>query len=613
MSKRMFLLAGFVVPFMASAVDLESDLRDYTMGRMEADKLVLKEDLSALRVQQRELGKRISTTDLKTLQDAMGREESKAILLREMRARSVGRIDKKLLEQVTFDNTDIEKLAVYAGKKVEDAEKALRTAESDKTVLEKSLQEAKKQQIPTVEIERNLAKQTSEVEEKKRVLAAAKSGETSVFKEVDVPNTMMKLVGELRTTKDGNHEIVYNLKANINEFTKLPDKVRKNMSDLEIAEYFDKKIGKNVGSTYLIEGLLDASSLDAALKQAHEDKAVASVLENFKQRSEDEKYEAESTLKDKQEDYKEKTDGREKARELKEARAKEKVATWLQSHSAKKPNGEDMDPCEVLIKAVGWKDLPEKAQQQCADQAPEKAAKKTETDKSAADAQRAQVEKQMADTNNQLLGLVQHCLGLYRNQNAQSANRSVIDTIQPIYEQMLKQGFSCEFFSEMIGQSVINGANPVADITLNQDDAVSQSQRIVTTTMKTKEGNEKLERERSCTAKIMQIAANSLALAAGSSPMGLADPALQSDPKVQQLLRYQSTSIALLAALDRERQARLDEANNKFGGLNNGANGVRPQGVPTVGVSGTGRSSGVLPSGATVPVQNREKPRYLNR
>jgi hypothetical protein len=296
----------------------------------------------------------------------------------------------------------------------------------------------------------------------------------------------------------------------------------------------------------------------------------------------------------------------EKQREI---RARQKVLEYL----ARNPTLKDGDPCEILVKAVVWKDLPQNAKQECAEKNPEVAAKKEElakpeeeVGKSQAEAERAQIVTAMKAAQEQFQGLVQHCLGLYRNMNAQAEQKSIVDAIQPVYEQMLKQGFTSEFFAELIGQNAL--MQGMMDFTQDPGDMPDQARRIVDSTPRTKEGLEKLNRERESIARMLKISGGSLGMVAGASPMGLSDPALQGDPKVAQLIRYHSAATALLAAIDNQVDARRQGESARIRSIDvgSGSGDMSPQssGVPRVGGA---RSQGLVPNaqGQTRPADRR--------
>jgi hypothetical protein len=301
----------------------------------------------------------------------------------------------------------------------------------------------------------------------------------------------------------------------------------------------------------------------------------------------------------------------EKQREI---RARQKVLEYL----ARNPNLKDQaDPCDVMIKAVGWKDLPQTTKQECAEKNPEILAKKEDAEKQnekapepKQDEEKAQIMAQMKAMQEHWQGLVQHCLGMVRNMNAQAEQKSIVDAIQPIYEQMLKQGFTSEFFAELIGQNAL--MQGMMDFTQDPGEMPDQARRIVDSTPKTKDGLDKLNRERESIARMLKISGGSLGMVAGASPMGLSDPALQGDPKVSQLIRYHSAATALLAAIDAQLDSRRQGERARIQSIDAGSGGgdlsAQSSGVPVVGGA---RSGSLAPAsgGANVRPADRSKPR----
>jgi hypothetical protein len=320
-------------------------------------------------------------------------------------------------------------------------------------------------------------------------------------------------------------------------------------------------------------------------------------------------------------DIEDKKNDKQRVDDLKATNAKIAVAQWLKTNDPK-----DLDTCQVVMKALKNKfdDLPTLAKQQCSEYDPAIKAKRDADEKAEKDKVAKANAEQAQKVGQEFGGLVQHCMDYYKNQSAQAAAgpKSVIDPIQGIYEQMLKQGFACTFFGELAGNAAI--ASTAVDLS---SDVNEDANRIVGSVPNTKDGNDKLKSEKSCTEKLVKIAGNTLAMVAGSSPYGLNDPQLQQDAKVQTLIKNFSAAQALLRAIDEQLSVRVTADQSKIQGINrNGTsggvgvqsvNGVSTNGVPVVGgvpANGTSMMGGSIPADRrSIPGSTlRNRPR-LNR
>lgn len=202
-------------------------------------------------------------------------------------------------------------------------------------------------------------------------------------------------------------------------------------------------------------------------------------------------------------------------------------------------------------------------------------------------------EEKSKDLASNFEAIAQYCLSMYRNQAAQSGMKSIVDTVGPAWQQMLKQGMTSKMFAEMIGD-VVTG-----DMTLDADSPV-RAGRIVRSVPLTKEGYDELLQERESVGKILKISGNLLAQLAASSPLGLMDPALQMDPKVQQLMAYHKAATTLNRSI-------TDEINNRgpYGNpYNNGR--LAPLSVPVIGNGSS--TNGVRPADRRQILNNNTGP-----
>ncbi len=436
----------------------------------------------------------------------------------------------------------------------------------------------------------------------------------------------------LTKRKDGKgYDVAFNVSPSKDYFSSIKNKqVLDKLGPEKIKEEIEKlreKLGtKSVVMATNSDGQISEESWKKALGSAHRQILLGSegVLKDTMADLlfETDKSKEGSALAEKYFELSELSNSTEREDAKRDLLAKRAVLAFMRAN-----NTDGMDFCTIIIRAMGggdgkkskndgFKNLPRRAKQDCAEHDPELIAKK-EAEASEEDARaKAEFAEQMQRENAALVGAIQGCRAMAQSQGQQQPqNQSLVDAVQPIYEAMLKKGFTSEFYAQMIGDSLVAGA--FNDITVNTDDLVGRAGKIVKSTPRTKEGNEKLLSERETNAKIMQIAANTLGMVASASPMGLNEPQIAQDPKVMQLMKALANSTAVVTAIDGALQERRDADKAKyFGGSNSGqlAGGAANPAVmsPVTGgqVGGGAASAGSIQNRPRPAVTRKKSPNY---
>ena len=350
-------------------------------------------------------------------------------------------------------------------------------------------------------------------------------------------------------------------------------------------------------------------------------------------------------------ELKEKTDSKERLEKQKEQLAKIKVAEWLRLNNPK-----DMESCDIMIKAVGFKDLPKEEKILCADKDPAKIAKESEAEAgksskageasdSNSDPQEEQkraeeFKRRQAALAQEMAGLRQHCDMIAQRNAALVATEKMIAPINKIYEYITENGKDSEFFVQLVGP------RSEADAFFNGGgDDVTEAVKLVGKTPKNNAGNDKLKEERDIVARIMKnsylsVERTGTIMAGAINAQGMFDPALLqgADEKVRKMADFHNKAKMLLGVIDAELAARDAGNKNRFrplGGSTTGdaaSGGLPVSGVPMAadgsanGISGGSGNQVASPGGSLRPADQRRvdkskgprkgssnKPNYLGR
>jgi len=448
-----------------------------------------------------------------------------------------------------------------------------------------------------------------------------------VEKIIELKDSPFDLVAKVEKTGD-KWSLKYDLKVrdNLSSLSEkaLPSSIRKKFkNESEIHDFLDKQVRPLVNSKSVDIDLKGKDLNDPASKRAIEDalkravdtshnellfgKADAALRSGIKDKLE-ERYGTSDTseVSQKKDELKEAQNGEGKREDIAELEAKQRIAEWLRSNDPGKKTA-----CEVIADVFklkesesGWKKLPSKTQQQCAEYSPEERARVAHEEKTKKDEARklaeAAKESEPSDESGsnpaaseadaQFRQLVQYCLGYYRNMGAQSGMKSIVDTVGPIYNALEKQGLGCKTYARFMGElsdpNMLSFMPPNAlqekafEIVHPTDDEGRPLQPLT---------REELKKELKCLDSMVTMAGGSLGMVMGKagelSPMGLQDPNIQKDPKLQQLYRMFQAATELQAAVRGEIGARGEINQSRFRAV--GPNGQGGAGAPVVGPPGS--------------------------
>ncbi len=327
-------------------------------------------------------------------------------------------------------------------------------------------------------------------------------------------------------------------------------------------------------------------------------------------------------------------DGTEAKEKEKDLLAKKKVADWLKN--AENDPGA-MSSCEILVAALGgssekaWPQLPRSAREACADLSPEskqKIAQREKAEKAAeapATAPAANGSEGEERYSREMQQLTAYCQAYRQNAALGSANKSIVDTIAPLAAGLDRLGATSSYLGRMLGDladpqtdGLLKFFQSVGDQSQLQMILAEKAHMIATAETRDQKGEENLQKEKASLERMVSLAGHSLAQVVGQaglySPMGIMDPQIQADPKLQLLYRYYQGGSALLGAVTAELQTRADERLNArvnlMGGGGTGGMNLAPGSVP-VGNGGSAAPSprsGVRTNTRSAP-STRARPR----
>jgi hypothetical protein len=540
---------GWILSLSVSAVTfadvLDSSLKDYLVERVDSGPEDLKSDKARLIEKKKEISVPVKKEVVEEKRRDLERERAKLSLLRDLRAKTLGKIDSKVEVQTlvlsAFDNPQSQQ-------KIADLWTASEKIKKGETIETQPV------------VSRLPIDDTSPVDVVAQVALDAKGDPKLSFRFESNPSRNSKFSNETNR-KLTAAEIDSVIEKELNPI--LAEKPVEVLPGKEVKDSLKEAAGKSSDRTLL--GTKE-SALYAGLDQLEADK------DPTKSNSSAAKLNSE---------IKELTDNTDRQERLNELNAKIKVADWLAQNS---PNGKS--PCEVLIAAVGLKDLPKRMQQECGPSktAKEKSDADTESDSKKETAQKPAPEsivaKAQQDFEAEFTGIVNNCLSIYRNAAASSQTKGIVDTVKPIFDRLMLQGMTSPMIGELLTSDPMMMA--IGGMDMDPTELIDAASEIARSKPDTREAFNELERERKTAGKVLAIAGNLLSSLADASANGLADPAILQSPDVQKLIKYRTAAIAVMEATSREIDSRRARNMSRLRGI--GSSGVRGGGgVPVVG------------------------------
>jgi hypothetical protein len=423
-------------------------------------------------------------------------------------------------------------------------------------------------------------------------------------------------------TKDKKKTVKVSLELDPEKMKKLPASITDKLSDDEIKEFFDKKVGENV-----LEKTFDEKKTDEEIVSAMGKDAVANELKNGAKdalkeaqdnigSTDDAKQEdPESELGKKQKELNEKL-GVGNEDEKRNLKNKLKIAKFLKDY----PEARGMEACDVMLKALTWNEMSDEARASCKERDPKRNERKKELADNTTAEERERAEELKRAQDAELNELQQHCEGLARQRAITEQTSAVTKPIDALMDKLVLANSSSDIFAPVCGPRTLQGADAFDQMAFDPSaEAARLARRMVTNPAMTNEnGGEKskVQTEVDALNLIVRRAAYSIEMAGfqmGSAMVnaqsGMVDINLLNlaDSKVQRMGAIYNCAIQAKNALESAIAFRQNETENDLlGGGLTGTGVLTPGSVPTTpGRVGNSQNRGV--SGQRPATQRRNQ------
>lgn len=597
-TKVLLLLSASILITGARAADAtDSSVREYILSRISSTgDDWYKDDLSDLTARQKEVGKRPRVSETSDIKKQIAVEKAKLYFLREMRSSIVKKVDAekiKLAVELAVGNAEVKKKLdddlSSSTKSIGDLKSSIQTREvqakqkqDEAKPVAPDSPEHKKIMEDAAKLEADLAADRKTLVSLEQTKVDLEAKQKAIDQGVQLENGL-KVKAVVDTLSDGKKKVKVNLEFEPSENTKrLPKEVSDNLSAEEMKALIEDKVGENLfDRTYAKDKKKEDIVKDMASDPVRNDISKTADGKIADARTEiGSKDDPNSELGKKQIELDEKN-GVGKEDELRDLDAKKKIASYIKAN----PSAKEMDPCDLVMKAVGWSALSTKSRQECSEKDPALQKK----DKAVADSLNSENKKVQEAAQSarakELLELQQHCEGLYRQRAMQESTNQVTQPIDALMDKLVLQYNSSELYASICAPQTGEGADAFdASIVVDPHaEAARLAQRMLT-------DSEKLQKERDAVSLVMRRSIYSLersgnmmggALTANAQT-GMLDMTQMkaADAKVQRMAAIYNCSKSILDAIDAAIAQRRLEINGQLG-------------TGMVGTSGTGLNGAV--------------------
>jgi len=625
----LLLASAGLTSAVSNATDaVDSSVREYILSRStSANSDWYEDDMTDLTSRQKEVGKKPKASETSDIKKKISVEKAKLTFLREMRSSAVKKIDQEVINKAILESLQQAKAAEEKKKEkenfatsIKEAEKLIQTSTPLLTKATEDLTKAKETWIknnkfngdvndpkvlegvkkvnPKViedheKLEQTITQSKDQISTWEGLVKTIDTELKDMAPGVKLENGLV-VKTEYETKPDGNKTIKVNLTADVAELEakKLPRDVKENLTPEEMKKLFDDKVGDD-----LLSKDFDAAKTDEEIAKDLSGEASRSEMsDTADERIADQRAEIgtkddpNTKLGQLQEELDEKN-GVGRDDEIRDIEAKKKIANYLD----KNPSAKDLEPCDLLMKAVGWAALSSASRQECSEKDPRKIAQEKQ-DKEAQTAEERKIQQQaQAERAKELQELEQHCQALYRQRAMQQATDQVTQPINALMDKLVLQYNSSEMYASLCAPMTGEGLDEF-DKAMTLDPKAEAARKALAMM-----GDpEKLDKEREAVSLVMRRSIYSLEKSgsmmggaiAANQQTGMLDMAqlIGADAKVQRMGAIYNCSKGILDAIDAAKLQRRMEIDNQLGA---GLGGVGVGGMSVAPNGGTYSPNGV--------------------